>query len=325
MPHQPFQYDQEGHQHSYKLPTVRRQVTGRNEFASEHMAILLYQAHLLKLSFGDRLLGHILQRLDDLGLYETSMIIVAADHGISFYWERNGDEKRLQEIQTEDIANIPLFIKSPNQTEGTISEVPIQTHDIVPTVADLLGVAVPWSMDGLSAFDVPPARKRRAYLGKMINLDSLIDPELRSLRRKLELFGQGVEGLYNIGPHRELIGQSVEGFVRKTLGDTVTLVEPKQFQNISHASASLPAYVEGRIVYGPGHSGNPESARLTLAIAVNDIIRATTRVWEEQGELRFLCRLPPESFVAGDNAIRVYGIVPDEADGVAWLTNFSGN
>jgi Ni,Fe-hydrogenase III large subunit len=87
----------------------------------------------------------------------------------------------------------------------------------------------------------------------------------------------------------------------------------------------LPAYVEGRIVYGPGHSGNPESARLTLAIAVNDIIRATTRVWEEQGELRFLCRLPPESFVAGDNAIRVYGIVPDEADGVAWLTNFSGN
>ncbi len=42
------------------------------------------QRFLLQLRYTDRLLGDLLQRLRDTGLYERSLIVVTADHGVSF-------------------------------------------------------------------------------------------------------------------------------------------------------------------------------------------------------------------------------------------------
>ena len=45
----------------------------------------------------------------------------------------------------------PLIVKAPGQTDARIDDSNMQTIDIVPTIADLVGVDIPWDVDGLAA------------------------------------------------------------------------------------------------------------------------------------------------------------------------------
>ena len=57
-----------------------------------------------------------LSKLRDAGLYERSLIVVAADHGVSFH---SGDQRRdATETNAPDILSVPLIIKEPRQREG---------------------------------------------------------------------------------------------------------------------------------------------------------------------------------------------------------------
>jgi arylsulfatase A-like enzyme len=55
----------------------------------------------------------------------------------------------------EDIADTPLFIKRAFQQSGCVSDRHVRTEDILPTIADLLGVCMPCRVDGASIFDRP--------------------------------------------------------------------------------------------------------------------------------------------------------------------------
>ena len=54
------------------------------------MANLERQRHLLQASYTDRLVGQILQRLEEVGVYDDAAIVVTADHGIAFSAARTG-------------------------------------------------------------------------------------------------------------------------------------------------------------------------------------------------------------------------------------------
>ena len=58
-----------------------------------------------------------------------------------------------------DIAWVPLFIKAPNQQTGGPDDRPAESIDVVPTVAEHLGVRIPWKVDGRSLLG-PPRRTR---------------------------------------------------------------------------------------------------------------------------------------------------------------------
>jgi hypothetical protein len=49
-----------------------------------------------------------------------------------------------------------LFIKAPNQSAGVVSDAPIEGVDILPTLADMLDIEVPWPVDGSSVLDEDP-------------------------------------------------------------------------------------------------------------------------------------------------------------------------
>ena len=51
----------------------------------------------------------------------------------------------------EQIAWVPLFVKRPLQRAGTTSTEPIQLIDVLPTIADVLDVNIPWRTDGVPA------------------------------------------------------------------------------------------------------------------------------------------------------------------------------
>jgi arylsulfatase A-like enzyme len=47
---------------------------------------------------------------------------------------------------------VPLFIKLPGQKDGKVSNEDVQLIDILPTIAAVAGVRVPWTVAGRDAF-----------------------------------------------------------------------------------------------------------------------------------------------------------------------------
>ena len=77
-----------------------------------------YQRHLLQVGLVDTLVGQLLARLKSAGLYEQSLIVITADHGVSF---RPHDNRRsLTKTNFADVMTVPLFVKAPFQPQGEI-------------------------------------------------------------------------------------------------------------------------------------------------------------------------------------------------------------
>ena len=109
-----------------------------------------------------------------------------------------------------DMLPVPLFIKAPGQRQGrTVADAHLQTIDILPTIADLLGVEIPWRVDGHSGLG--PGANRRAGLlhhpreePRRFSFRAFDTHMAEGLRRKLRIHATGGSGL-----HPGLLGRLV--------------------------------------------------------------------------------------------------------------------
>jgi hypothetical protein len=171
-----------------------------------------WQRHLLQLGYADRVLGQLVARMRGTGLYDRALLVVTADHGVSF---RAGEKRRpLSPANLQDIAYVPLLVKPPGQRRGRLVREPARTIDIVPTLADALGLRIPWHEDGHSLLRPRPPerdvvlikdRGRRFVIPQAV----LEVRRERALRRQLRLFGsdQSIRTLFAVGPYRALLGK----------------------------------------------------------------------------------------------------------------------
>ena len=208
LPHVPFQYLPSGRFYRRSPKEALTGLEGRPGYGVPFVVEQAYQRHLLQLGATDRLLGRLLDRLHEVGIYDRAVIGVVADHGISF---RLGHDRRLvRRENVQDIAPVPFFLKAPGQRRGRISDRPLQTIDVLPTIADMLGVRIPWHVDGRSALAKPEPR-RRLIIAKKFKHAYLVDTpgyesaKRAALARKLRLFGNG---LYAFGPRPDLLGRA---------------------------------------------------------------------------------------------------------------------
>ena len=113
------------------------------------------ERHLVQLQYADHLIQQLLHRLDHLGTYDDSLVVVTADHGVSF---SGGQPVRGSTPRNIDqIAWSPLFIKAPHQRAGRIDDRNAESIDVLPTIASLIGSHLPWKVDGRSLTG-PPRR-----------------------------------------------------------------------------------------------------------------------------------------------------------------------
>lgn len=266
------------------------------------------QRHLLQVRYTDRLLGLALRRLEKVGLYDRALLVVTADHGVSF--EPNGYMRAVTPANLADIAGVPLFVKYPGQQRGSVDNRDATTIDIVPTIADVLGVPIPWHVDGRSLHAKPLTRRVSVAKGKDEPVDG--DPGavhagvLATARRNAALFGEGNGSMFRIGPFTELLGRS-----SKTLSTlaarsgVVRLNDPTLFADVQPGSGLVPVRVAGEL---SGRSVPPGTA---LAVAVNGRVAATTKAYALDGRNGFAVILPEGSFRKGANAVEVYAVALD--------------
>jgi hypothetical protein len=275
------------------------------------------QRHLLQLAFIDSQIGRLLDRLRKTGLFDRCLLVVTADHGISF---KVGEPRRaVTEANRPEIMSIPLFIKVPGQKSGAISDRNVESIDILPTITDLLGIELQLPIDGQSVSD-DAARERpekTLYTGLTLGGAPIrVPPTILSnssarqeLRRR---FGDSndPDGLFRIGPHSELVGRRVADLSAGADSPVEIALSRAGSVYTQDRAALVPCYFEGRIV-APKEYRTP----VELAIAVNGIIRATTRTYRIEGYRdRFAAMISEAALNEGPNDVAYYAITGSVSD-----------
>lgn len=148
LPHYPFVRYPDGTRYT-GADTEGLSVTGRDINWSR---VTAEQRHLLQAEYADRLVGEIIDTLRATGDYDRSLVVITADHGVSFKTPALTSRLPAPDSVT-GIAYVPLFIKAPDQVDGRVDDANLMAPDLLPTMADLLGVQPPGPVDGVPATD----------------------------------------------------------------------------------------------------------------------------------------------------------------------------
>ena len=109
LPHQPWVLLPSGQRNSSlaPLPGALREVPLTDEWELAQNQ----QRHLLQVGFIDRLVGRVVARLKETGLYERALVVITSDHGVAFM---AGEPNRTLSLKNvAEIMRVPLFIKFP--------------------------------------------------------------------------------------------------------------------------------------------------------------------------------------------------------------------
>ena len=301
LPHMPYQYVPS--RRSYRARDYQRHREGGAGLflrSDPWLPVVLQQRHLLQVEAVDGLIGDLTERLQEQGVFDESLIVVTADHGVSFL--HGNRRRRVSEDNAADVIQVPLIVKRPHQVEGVVSDRSVELVDIVPTIADVLSTAVPYRVDGRSLVDgSEPDRShktfvRRSYASVSVEEfpSRLDDP---GWAEKLRRFASG---LYSLGPHGSLVGRELSTLeVGAPAEMVVGMARVAAFADVDLHARVLPLHVRGRL---PGGLGEPVS----LAVSVNGVIAATTLSYREGGQWTFSSMIPEEVLVSGANDVEVF-------------------
>jgi hypothetical protein len=305
LPHPPAHYLPSGaHFNQPRLNQLRAWT--KNWWPNDEIGVLQAEKHyLMQSGFVDTLLGRLLERLVEMGLFDEALIVVTSDHGWSF---RPGQSSRMAYDETAaDILPVPLFIKAPRQSEGRIDDRPVETVDILPTLADLLALELPWQVHGRSLLDPAPLgrAKRSLYRTEGVT-DRAADEQLwrTALAEKLRRFGARtpMEDVLAAGLLPELVGKRLSELeVRGTAPYRVSIADPELYGAVDPDSGFVPVFLHGTI---ESDAGAPEYP--VLVIAVNGVIAAVTNVYDRPRQRGLFQALVSESALRrGANRIEV--------------------
>jgi hypothetical protein len=311
LPHVPWQYLPDGKQYRR---TARDPIPGLSSEAYNDPTQIesLYQRHLLQSGFADHELGELLRHLKRSGLYDKSLIVVAADHGVAFDLHKR-DRRTLTRANAEEIGPIPFFLKAPGQKKGRINDTYAESIDILPTIFDVLNIDPKVKMDGQSAFSPTDRRRRRIRILQRNTFKTLYFDIPRwerrhhnQLERKLALFGDGRDGplrLFRIGPRQDLLFKPLSSF-NVSAGSGASFVAAREYPHVDLRAPTIPVHVTGHL------KGVPTGR--DLAIAVNGKIEATTRSFHlaTNNDAIFAAMVPEPSFHQGRNRVEVLEIEP---------------
>src|SRR6185503_9520089 len=302
LPHTPWLYFPDGRARA----VTSTNAPGRNgeRWFNGQLAVQAWQRHLLQVGYTDKLLGRFITRLHKVGLLDKALLIVTPDHGISF---RGGDlRRRPTHTNLAELAFTPLFVKYPGEDAGRVVDSRhVTTLDILPTIADVLGIKIPWHVDGSSALSGGAGSGVVDVAGVRAPYQAALAQRRSSLARELSLFGSGDWGprFSGTGPYRGLVGRSVSTLAVVTAPAAaahVDAVGSRLLRRFPRGSALVPSPLAGTL--SGVRVGQP------VALALNGRIAAVSVAYRNPGggPVRFSA-LPGESaFRTGRNTVRIY-------------------
>jgi len=272
-------------------------------------ATCAYQRHILQVGFVDTLIGNLTSKLIASGLYDKSLIVITADHGSSF---RPGDMRRgITRTNYVDIIHVPLFIKKPFQKEGRLLDWNVETIDILPTVAEILHVQIPWKVDGIAVSNSEPkSRLHKTVLNMHRKTRMEFDASSTELNDaaaiRIQRLGEGFPFTLPIDEDSQRwMNTSTRGLQNEQSGKKVAITDLNSFGNYDPSSSNIPLFVNGEILF------DQKSQHLKLGIAINGKICAITETFPANISREAFGSLIPETCLSsGKNQVEVL-LIPE--------------
>lgn len=221
---------------------------------SEEVVRDTYQTFLYQVGAADNAISSAMKALKDAGRWDNTMVVVTADHGISFIPtlpQRHTDFTEADAVN--DIYRIPTFIKYPGQRAGSISDCAMTNLDLLPTIIETTGTKTSWSFGGKSVATSCPSGRTRLIVSATGESAVLSD----GFEKTQERAAHYANIVSNVGPIRNvaavgssasLIGQPITATEKNSSVATWTVNQKKMFSNVeTERGARVPSLVTGLV------------------------------------------------------------------------------
>ena len=255
------------------------------------------QRLVLQAMYVDRVVGDVLDRLQETGLAEDTLVVVVADHGVGLQpgaTPRPTTPENMTEDAYPDMLPVPMLLRGPGIQPGAVNDDNVETIDVVPTLADLLGIDIPWPVDGIAVTtERRPDDEKRFHLvsfdGGMIG-PTTVGPA--TPYDGAEVFAEALDRtvdslfrtdnpdhrVYDLDEAGELVGARVDGLTsRSSSRVSVVLDDPDALADVDPPSGVLRTHLVGRV------EGLPDGDQVTVAVALNGRVAAVVTTWPEGG------------------------------------------
>ncbi len=159
------------------------------------------QAYHACISFTDAQIGHILDRLEEAGHWDDTIIVLTSDHGYQL-----GEHFMWGKVTLFEVCNrVPLVIRAPGvTTPGSSSEGLVEMVDYFPTLAELCEISPPAELQGRSLVPMlrDPSAPGRSSSYTVVSRGKELGKATRSQRWRYARWPDGEE-LYDLqnDPH----------------------------------------------------------------------------------------------------------------------------
>ena len=262
------------------------------------------QLHAMQVGAVDRMVGELVDHLRSLSTWDQTLLVVTSDHGTNLTPPDIGRMK-VTDANREEVYRMPLFIRSPGQTEGEIRDDSAQTIDVLPSIVDLLGADVDWEFDGHSLYD-----------GSTAHTAPLVSPDVSVVfdiaERRAEEFPHGDDwtALAAVGENGDLVGTDVgELTVGNPSAYSATLTQQALFSDLPTADGTEPFVLAGATVRG-GSAEPPE-----LLAAINGRIAGVVGGYRPEGSGWAFTGYVADFYRGGANDVSLYEVRHGSAGG----------
>jgi len=95
----------------------------------------------------DRWLGRFLDKMEELGLFDNTLLILLSDHGVAH--GEHGYTGKPDNVLWPEVTDIPFYVRHPEgKGAGQTSGYYASTHDVAPTILGFLGIEPRQELDG---------------------------------------------------------------------------------------------------------------------------------------------------------------------------------
>jgi arylsulfatase A-like enzyme len=170
-PHEPWDPPSEYvslYDEGYDGPEPFVPIYGSSDYLTERELKRMRALYAGEVTMMDRWLGRLLEKINDLGLFENTLLIVLSDHGHAL--GEHGYVGKVPYALWPELTDILFFIRHPaGKSAGQTSDYYASTHDVAPTILGALGIEPASPMEGqdLSMFldEGEPAPRKHFTVG----------------------------------------------------------------------------------------------------------------------------------------------------------------
>ncbi|HEX5848784.1 MAG TPA: sulfatase [Rubrobacter sp.] len=161
-PHEPWDppekyvkmYDDE----PYDLKEPFAVVYGSRDYLSDRELERMKARYSGELTMMDRWLGRFLDKMEELNLFENTLLILLSDHGVAF--GEHDIVGKLPIAVYPELTDIIFLMRHPEgKGSGKTSDYYASTHDVAPTILGSLGIEVPEQMEGQNLLGLVDGRQ----------------------------------------------------------------------------------------------------------------------------------------------------------------------